>query len=223
MFLLLATCIAQQPAANSGMVVFHRPKRYFGSGLTPSVYVDNREVARLDNGRFFSLTLAPGKHELSSSMKHAPLQVEVRPGEVIYLEMVILAGNWRGGGRLITTPQDDALIAIKKLKPLDKKWITDETLTFDLGEKMGAGDKTAATSAAAGATKICALDVTSSPDGAEVTVNGKFVGNTPAALRLAPGDHEIVVHKEGFPEWKRTVSATAGSSVRIVADLVASK
>jgi hypothetical protein len=135
LLVFVTVALAQQSADDHGLLVFHRPKRFVGSALTPSILVDGREVARLDNGRYFSLPIPPGKHQLTSTMKHAPLEIEVKPGETVHLEMVILAGNWKGGGRLITTPQADALEAIKKLKPLDKKWMVDPKVGSELGTK----------------------------------------------------------------------------------------
>lgn len=63
------------------------------------------------------------------------------------------------------------------------------------------------------------VTVNSAPDGADVTVDGKFVGNTPSTLRLAPGDHSVSVEKSGFKPWQRKVTLTAGSSPTISATL----
>jgi hypothetical protein len=110
-----------------------------GSGLTPSVYVNGEEVARLDNGRFFVLKLKPGTYKIESSMKHDPLELEVKAGKQQFLEMVILTGNWRGGGRLIPTGETDAREALKKLKALDQKWVTSKNVSLDLPEDSAAG------------------------------------------------------------------------------------
>lgn len=118
-------------ANRRALIVFYRPKRFFGSGLTPSIYVDRKQTARLDNGRFFSIYLEAGHHSFESSMKHAPLEIEIKPQETVYVEMVILAGNWRGGGRLIPAPAEDARATLKKLKPLDKQWVVDKEVVFD--------------------------------------------------------------------------------------------
>jgi len=101
------------------LIVFFRPRRFTGSALAPSVYVDGQQVARLDNGRYFSFRVPSGKHSISSSMKESPLDLDLKSGQAVYLEMVILVGTWRGGGRYIPAPTEDALPEIKKLKPLD--------------------------------------------------------------------------------------------------------
>jgi Protein of unknown function (DUF2846) len=113
-------------------LVFYRPKRFYGSGLTPSVFVNGEEVARMDNGRYFVLAVKPGTIKLSSSMKHDPTPTEVTAGKVQYFEMAILTGTWKGGGRLIPTSAADAQEALKKLKPLDQKWAKSDQVSFVL-------------------------------------------------------------------------------------------
>ncbi|MBL8190286.1 MAG: PEGA domain-containing protein [Acidobacteria bacterium] len=61
--------------------------------------------------------------------------------------------------------------------------------------------------------------IKSTPDGAEITIDEKFVGNTPSTLRLKPGDHVISISKSGFILWKRTVTLSLGSSITVDATL----
>ncbi len=55
------------------------------------------------------------------------------------------------------------------------------------------------------------IAVKSTPDGAEITVDGKFLGSTPSTVRLDPGDHEITLQKPGFAPWKRTITLRGGN------------
>lgn len=41
------------------------------------------------------------------------------------------------------------------------------------------------------------LEITSTPDGAEIEIDAAFSGDTPAKLTIAPGDHTIAVKKNG--------------------------
>jgi PEGA domain len=43
--------------------------------------------------------------------------------------------------------------------------------------------------------------VKSTPDEAEITIAGKYVGSTPSTLTLAAGEHIIKVEKQGFTPW----------------------
>lgn len=67
--------------------------------------------------------------------------------------------------------------------------------------------------------ELATITVKSTPDGADVTVDGKFSGNTPATLRLPPGDHTIRVSNAGFRSWERTVTVTPGGVATLNATL----
>lgn len=73
----------------------------------------------------------------------------------------------------------------------------------------------AAANAANTEAETAGVTVKSTPEGAEITVDDKFVGNTPSTLRLKPGDHVIAVSKAGFTVWKRTVTLSQGSSITV--------
>ena len=104
-------------------VTIYRVKKFTGSALKPSIYVDGRKVARIQNGRYFTLNLPPAHHVFSSTAKGADLQLGTKPGEKYYIEMVILPGTWRGGGRLVPVSETDGKAAIQKLKPSDHQFV----------------------------------------------------------------------------------------------------
>jgi hypothetical protein len=63
------------------------------------------------------------------------------------------------------------------------------------------------------------VNVQSLPPGADVTVDGAFVGNAPAALKLPPGKHLIAVTSAGFRPWSRDLTVLAASETNLVATL----
>jgi hypothetical protein len=67
-----------------------------------------------------------------------------------------------------------------------------------------------ATPSAASAAAVTELEVTSTPPGADIEIDGKFVGSTPSSIDLPPGDHEVVVKKNQFMDWDRKVAVTGG-------------
>jgi hypothetical protein len=120
-FLLSAVSFAQsEPSRDAkAKLIFFREGHFNGSALKPSVYVDGKEINRLANGRWFSVEVEPGKHNLGSSAKHEPATViDLAPNETAYVEMVITTGTWRGGGRLITVDPGEAEAKVHKLKPM---------------------------------------------------------------------------------------------------------
>jgi hypothetical protein len=63
-----------------------------------------------------------------------------------------------------------------------------------------------------------AISITSIPPGADLEVDGKFVGNTPSSMNLTSGDHSIKVTKKGYKTWERSLTASGGN-VNLNADL----
>ena len=63
------------------------------------------------------------------------------------------------------------------------------------------------------------INVTSDPTGADVNVDGEFVGNTPSVLKLEPGKHNITVKKSGYKDWTREINVQSGSEVQLTATL----
>src|SRR3989475_6526442 len=61
--------------------------------------------------------------------------------------------------------------------------------------------------------------LTSEPDGAEIFVDDKFYGNTPATLRLPAGSHAIVLKFPGRADWQRTLEVLKSSRVSLKATL----
>jgi hypothetical protein len=63
------------------------------------------------------------------------------------------------------------------------------------------------------------LQLESSPPGADIEIDGSFVGNTPSDLQVADGDHTITVKKAGFTPWEKRIKVSAGSSVHLNAEM----
>ncbi len=63
------------------------------------------------------------------------------------------------------------------------------------------------------------LQLVSDPPGADIEIDGSFVGNTPSDVQVAEGDHTVTVKKTGFRNWERKLKVSAGSSVHLSAEL----
>jgi hypothetical protein len=59
----------------------------------------------------------------------------------------------------------------------------------------------------------------SSPNNAEVSVNGEFRGTAPVTLHLAAGTHKVVLMLEGYRTWQRDLTVVAGNDTRVAATL----
>lgn len=69
------------------------------------------------------------------------------------------------------------------------------------------------------ASTLSSVIVKSTPDGAEIMVDDKFLGTTPSTVQLTPGEHKIVIMKSGFKSWERTMTINPGGSVNLDASL----
>src|SRR2546426_2949652 len=96
---------------------------------------------------------------------------------------------------------------------------TNETQVAPTASTASAQPATQADTVPAAADPSSVVVIKSTPDGADITVDGKFLGSTPSTVRLASGDHTISVEKPGFKPWQRTVTVSSGNSITIDATL----
>jgi len=75
------------------------------------------------------------------------------------------------------------------------------------------------TMAGAGVRETVKCSFGSTPAGAEVTIDGRYVGSTPSVVGLTTGTHVVVVSMAGFEQWKRELAVTAGSELTVNAVL----
>jgi hypothetical protein len=73
--------------------------------------------------------------------------------------------------------------------------------------KFGAAPEPAAPTA----TVQASLDIASTPAGADIEVDGTFVGHTPSTVALSAGSHKISLKKKGFADWSKTLNVASGT------------
>ncbi|HTW23459.1 MAG TPA: PEGA domain-containing protein [Candidatus Baltobacteraceae bacterium] len=59
------------------------------------------------------------------------------------------------------------------------------------------------------------IAVSSDPAGAEIYVDGKFVGQTPSTIELPAGSHHVEVKSPGHQEWARDLDVLKGSQLTL--------
>lgn len=63
------------------------------------------------------------------------------------------------------------------------------------------------------------VNLSSDPNGADITVDGGYVGSTPSLLKLWPGTHSITISKTGYLPWVRSIVIRSGENHNIAAQL----
>ena len=118
-------------------IYFYRIKQFGGSGLEPSVYCDDKELARMDNGRYFGVTLEPGKHTCRMGDNQTGFEIDMKAGEEYYSRVTIETGFWKGHGRLTLMQKEQGAFEMKKVKPLGADKVKDRSLvTIFEGSEM---------------------------------------------------------------------------------------
>src|SRR5258708_826960 len=84
--------------------------------------------------------------------------------------------------------------------PLDKS-------KFEAGPQSQAGSSNAPATLAAQTT----VSINSTPSGADVEVDGKFVCSTPSSVTLTTGDHAIKITNKGYKSWERSLAPSVGT------------
>lgn len=66
---------------------------------------------------------------------------------------------------------------------------------------------------------LASVQLSSSPSGADITIDGNDVGNTPTLIKLKPGRHTINMTLSGYAIWERSIETAAGESRNFAATL----
>ena len=88
-----------------------------------------------------------------------------------------------------------------------------------LAQAQNAAPAPAAEVAASGMRETVKCSFSSTPAGAEVTLDGRYVGSTPSVLGLTVGTHVVVISMPGFAQWKRELAVASGSELTVNAVL----
>jgi hypothetical protein len=191
--LVAGTLVVPKGGIAWGTVTEAQSKRRMGRGGKLNVNIDS---VRLVDGEKVALRAIKdtkgGGHVGAMTGAMVATSIVFFPAAPLFLFM---------HGKDITIPKGTEITA----------YINGDTRLDQAKFQGGKGDSTAALTAAL-------IDITSSPQGADIEIDGKFVGSTPSSVSVAPGDHDVVVKKSGFVAWDRKVTVSSGK-ININAEL----
>lgn len=113
-------------------VFIYRPSKMVGKALEPSVFVDETELARMDNGRYFAIKLKPGKHIIRMTDDKKGYAIDMGPGQTYFFRVGLEMGMFKGHGKITLDDRERAVEEIKKLKFLGQDKIKAPTLVVEL-------------------------------------------------------------------------------------------
>jgi len=83
-------CKIDSMQAPHATAIVYRYRAYVGSGVRASIYVDDKKVCSLYNGKYVVIPLAPGQHKLrGSDSKHGVMQETFKEGFGYYFRVMI--------------------------------------------------------------------------------------------------------------------------------------
>lgn len=128
------------PTANAASyeeatVYIYRPKKMVGGALEPSVFVDDIELARMDNGRYFAIKVKPGKHLIRLTDDKKGYAIDMGAGQTYYFRVGIEAGVWKGQGKITLDEEKRAVPEIKKLQFIGQDKIKAPNLVIEVSPK----------------------------------------------------------------------------------------
>jgi hypothetical protein len=99
----------------------YRQRRYMGSALAPSIYVDDRQVTRVGNGRRCTIKLSPGPHSIRSDDKSSAISLDVKGGQEYFVRVDEETGFWKGHGKLTMLAPEQGGAEYKLQKPVEEE------------------------------------------------------------------------------------------------------
>jgi hypothetical protein len=198
-----------------GTVTEAQPKRRMGRGGKLNINIDS---VRLASGEKVALRaikdVKGGGHQGAITGAIVATSIVFFPAAPLFLLV---------HGKDITIPKGTEITAyINGDISLDPKKFATQTAASPEITDAPAQTTTSATAAQDSTGPQAALstvDIKSTPEGAEITVDDKFMGSTPSSLRIGVGDHKIQLGKSGFKSWERTMTVSAGASATVDATL----
>jgi hypothetical protein len=138
----------------------------------------------------------------------------------------VSTGVLTAGAAVLFWPAAPAFLLIKgKDVTLNKGMIFDTFTDQDhaLNSAPGQAPHTVASAPSAPAASVPAtgsgaVTIVSDKLGADIEIDGAFVGSTPTTVALSSGTHQVSVH-EGSELWQRNLQVSAGSTVTLNAHL----
>lgn len=112
---------AGETASQVAHLHVYRHRKYVGSALAPSIYVDDKQVARVGNGRRCTIRLSPGSHAIRSDDKSSAVNLDAKAGQDYFVRIDEEAGFWKGHGKLTMLMPEQGSAEYKLQKPIEEE------------------------------------------------------------------------------------------------------
>jgi hypothetical protein len=109
-------------SSDSAHVRVYRPHQVPGGGFYPPISIDDKVIAKLSNGRRFSIRVTPGAHVITSDDKTSAISIDAKPGQEFYVSVQELPGGFlKGRGKMTLVAVEQGKPEYKLAKPLEEE------------------------------------------------------------------------------------------------------
>ena len=113
---LTAVLFSEQSASPDHASVFiYRHRELAGFMSRPSVYCNDIELARIQNGRFFLVTLEPGHYSCRSNEREVVVELDLEAEDTYFLRVQIVERFLGHRGRLLQMSPRQAVADLQRL------------------------------------------------------------------------------------------------------------
>jgi hypothetical protein len=106
-------------------IIIGRLKDFGTRNWRPSVYVDEVELARSQNGRYLVAKVDPGKRTVRAEDPKYSLHIELKAGDCYFFRVEIASGLAKAHGRLVGLTPEQGASDLKFLTPIDPSHVKD--------------------------------------------------------------------------------------------------
>jgi hypothetical protein len=117
-----AVCSAQ--VQTQATVHIYRSRLSVNQAAHPTVSCDAFPVVRIQNGRVYSMKVSAGRHTFTTVDDQTGVQVDIEPGKEYFVRVDYTANAvYFGHAAPVLVPPEQGSVEIKKLRPLDGRFI----------------------------------------------------------------------------------------------------
>jgi hypothetical protein len=116
------------PVKPEATLHIYRPRLDVGKAAHPTVSCDAFAVARIQNGRVYTMKISAGRHSFTVGEKTAAIDVDAEAGKEYFLRVEYPPNaSFAVGATVVLVDPAEGLKEIKKLRPLDGWFIENAT------------------------------------------------------------------------------------------------
>lgn len=162
---------------------------------------------------------SPLSEQLTNSVTKGVVSGIRRGNHGIWIQTDTAMNPGNSGGPLLNTSGEVVGVNTMKLVDQDISGINFSLASSEIADLLKSRFGTSLATPTVTAPVLATVVITSAPAGADIEVDGTFLGNTPAEVPLAVGERTLRITKKGYRPLERKLQVVSGGKQTISADL----